>query len=364
MSKTRVVILFGGRSAEHEISLLSARNILVALDRELYEPELVSIDKRGRWRRESEAFLLAATGDPRTLRLPDDSPEIQVPVYPSSTGLFGGNVVVFPVLHGTNGEDGRLQGLLDMADVAYVGSGTLGSALGMDKDVAKRLLAQADVPVVPWQLVYAHEFAEAREETLSRAASLQFPLFVKPANAGSSVGAQRVQHAAELPAALANALRFDTKALVEAAVNAREVECAVLGNEHPQASVLGEIIVTHKDGFYSYDAKYLDPSGAHLQIPSPLPDDVTELMRDLALRTYRTLELSGLARVDFFVERGTLEVYLNEVNTMPGFTAISMYPKMWEAAGLPQRSLVSQLIEFGRQRHATRQRIETNAFAP
>ena len=363
MSKTRVVILFGGRSAEHEISLLSARNILVALDRERYEPDLVSIDKSGRWRRESEAFLLAATGDPRSLRLPDASPEVQVPLYPSDTGLFAGDVVVFPILHGTNGEDGRVQGLLDMAGVAYVGSGALGSAVGMDKDVAKRLATQANIPVVPWQLIYAHEWADAPEETLARAASLEFPLFVKPANAGSSVGVHRVAGAEALRASLTDAFRFDTKVLVEAGINAREVECAVLGHERPQASVLGEVIVTHKDGFYSYDAKYLDPSGAHLQIPAPLPDEVTELVRDLALRTFRALELSGLSRVDFFVERGTLEVYLNEVNTMPGFTAISMYPKMWEATGLSQRDLVSQLIEFGRRRHAARQRIETSAFA-
>lgn len=362
MSKTRVVILFGGRSAEHEISLLSARNILVALDRNLYEPELVSIDKQGRWRRETEAFLLSATGDPRSLRLPAESPEVQVPIAPSAEGLFAGDTVVFPVLHGTYGEDGRVQSVLDMAGVAYVGSGALGSAMGMDKDVTKRLLAQTDVPVVPWQTIHAHELSEDPQAVHERVAALQYPLFVKPANAGSSVGVSRVARAEDLPSALAQAFRFDTKVLAEAAINAREVECAVLGNEHPQASIPGEIVVTHKDGFYSYEAKYIDPAGSHLQLPAPLPEEVCAWVQDLAVRTFRALELSGLARVDFFVERGTLEVYLNEVNTMPGFTAISMYPKMWEATGLSQRELVSRLIELGRQRHAKRSRIVTSAF--
>lgn len=360
MSKTRVVILFGGRSAEHEISLLSARNVLVALDRQAYEPELISIDKHGRWRRETEAFLLSATGDPRKLRLPENSPEVTVPVYPSPTGLFGDNTVVFPVLHGTYGEDGRLQGLLDMVGVPYVGSGALGSAAGMDKDVAKRLLSQAEIPVVPWQLVTAAEFQQDPQTVLQQVAHLQFPLFIKPANAGSSVGVSRVAHAADLAPALQKALRFDTKVLAEAGINAREVECAVLGNDTPKASQPGEIIVTHKDGFYSYEAKYLDPDGAHLQIPAPVPGEVSELIQDLAIQSFKALDLAGLARVDFFVERGTLEVYLNEVNTMPGFTAISMYPKMWEASGMTQSELVAQLIELGRQRHRQRAQIDSN----
>lgn len=357
--KTRVVILFGGRSTEHEISLLSARNVLVALDRERFEPVLVSIDKQGRWRHESEAFLLSATGDPRTLKLPEGSPPAMVPVCPSDDGLFGGDTVVFPVLHGAYGEDGRLQGLLDMAGVAYVGSGALGSAMGMDKDVAKRLLAQADIPVVPWQCITAHHYKAAPEEVAQNAASLAYPMFVKPANAGSSVGVSRVSKPDELHKALALAFRFDTKVLVEAAINAREVECAVLGNETPKASVPGEVIVTHKDGFYSYEAKYIDASGSHVQIPAPLPDEVLELIQDLSVKIFAILDLAGLARVDFFVERGTFEVYLNEVNTLPGFTAISMYPKMWEAAGVSQTQLVTQLIELARDRHSQRARLET-----
>lgn len=360
MSKTRVVILFGGRSTEHEISLLSARNILVALDRERFEPVLVSIDKQGRWRKETEAFLLTATGDPRTLKLPEGSPLVSVPVYPSNEGLFAGDTVVFPVLHGAYGEDGRLQGLLDMVGVAYVGAGALGSGLGMDKDVAKRLLAQADIPVVPWHCVYAHQFKASPSDVQVLVASLAYPMFVKPANAGSSVGVSKVASPEELYAALTLAFRYDTKVLVEAAINAREVECSVLGNAAPKASIPGEIIVTHKDGFYSYEAKYIDASGSHLQIPAPLPEEVAELIRDLAVRVFKTLELAGLARVDFFVERGTLEVYLNEVNTMPGFTAVSMYPKMWEASGLSQRQLVNQLVDLARERHAEQSHLETN----
>ncbi|MCG5051998.1 MAG: D-alanine--D-alanine ligase [Myxococcales bacterium] len=360
MSKTPVVILFGGRSSEHEISLLSARNVLLALDRERYEPRAVSIDKQGRWRLETEAFLLAATGDPRTLRLPADSPTLPVPVYPQTEGPFAPGTVVFSTLHGTFGEDGRVQGLLDMANVAYVGSGALGSALGMDKDVAKRLLTQAEIPVVPWQTLHAPAFRADPEGVAARAAALAYPLFVKPANAGSSVGVTKVPAPHALAAALERAFRYDTKVLVEAAVNAREVECAVLGNEAPEASTLGEVVVTHKDGFYSYEAKYLDPSGAHLVIPAPLPDEVSALIRDLSVRAFQVLELSGLARVDFFVEQGTLEVYLNEVNTLPGFTAISMYPKMWEASGLSQKALVTRLIELARERHAVRSRLETS----
>lgn len=359
MSKTRVVIVFGGRSTEHEISLLSARNILVALDRERFEPVLVSIDKKGRWRKETETFLLTATGDPRTLKLPEGSPLVNVPVYPSNEGLFAGDTVVFPALHGAYGEDGRLQGLLDMVGVAYVGAGALGSGIGMDKDVAKRLLVQADIPVVPWRCIYAHEFRQNPQEVCDRVGSLAYPMFVKPANAGSSVGVSKVTDPQALQAALTLAFRYDVKVLVEAAINAREIECAVLGNEVAAASVPGEIIVTHKDGFYSYDAKYIDPAGSHLQIPAPLPDEVSELVKDLSIRVFKTLELSGLARVDFFVERGTLDVYLNEVNTMPGFTAVSMYPKMWEASGISQRELVNRLVDLARDRHRAQLALET-----
>jgi D-alanine-D-alanine ligase len=267
--------------------------------------------------------------------------------------------VVFPVLHGTYGEDGTVQGLLELADIAYVGPGTLGSAIGMDKDVAKRLLAQAGILVVPWRLVSAREFSRERAAALARAAELGFPVFVKPANAGSSVGVSKVTSAAELEPALRAALGFDSKVLVEAAVNAREIECAVLGNDDPQASVPAEIVVHHKDGFYSYDAKYVDADGADAKIPADLPPELTERVRKLAVETFRCLELAGMARVDFFLDRHSGALYVNEVNTIPGFTAISMYPKLWEASGVSQKELIARLIDLAIERRTERRKLKT-----
>jgi D-alanine-D-alanine ligase len=358
VNKTRVIILFGGRSAEHEVSLLSARNVFVALDRDRFEPVLIGIDKQGRWRPEAEKTLLGATGDPRTLSLKAVGRALEVPVYPESgetaitpRALLRSDDVVFPVLHGTYGEDGTVQGLLELADIAYVGPGTLGSAIGMDKDVAKRLLVQAGIPVVPWRLVTARAF--------ERASELGFPVFVKPANAGSSVGVSKVKSAAELEPALRAALAFDSKVLVEAAVNAREIECAVLGNDEPQASMPAEIVVHHKDGFYSYDAKYVDADGADAKIPADISPELTERVRTLAKDTFRCLELAGMARVDFFLDRQSGTLYVNEVNTIPGFTAISMYPKMWEASGVSQKELIARLIELAIERRADRRKLKT-----
>ena len=366
MNKTRVILLFGGRSAEHEVSLLSARNVFVALDRDRFEPVLIGIDKQGRWRPEAEPTLLGATGDPRTLSLKAVGRALEVPVYPDSGGavttpraLLRHDDVVFPVLHGTYGEDGTVQGLLELADIAYVGPGTLGSAIGMDKDVAKRLLAQDGILVVPWRLVTARAFAHDRAATMAQAAELSLPVFVKPANAGSSVGVSKVTSAVELEPALRAALGFDSKVLVEAAVNAREIECAVLGNDEPQASVPAEIIVHHKDGFYSYDAKYVDADGADAKIPASLPPELTERVRKLAVETFRCLELAGMARVDFFLDRQSGALYVNEVNTIPGFTAISMYTKMWEASGVSQKQLVSRLIDLAIERRADRRKLKT-----
>ena len=366
MNKTRVIILFGGRSAEHEVSLLSARNVFLALDRDRFEPVLIGIDKQGRWRPEAEQTLLGATGDPRTLSLKAVGRALEVPVYPDSgeamstpRALLRQDDVVFPVLHGTYGEDGTVQGLLELADIAYVGPGTLGSAIGMDKDVAKRLLAQAGILVVPWRLVTAREFSRDHAGALVRAAELGFPVFVKPANAGSSVGVSKVKSAAELEPALRAALGFDSKVLVEAAVDAREIECAVLGNDEPQASLPAEIIVHHKDGFYSYDAKYVDADGADAKIPADIAPELTLRVRKLATDTFRCLELAGMARVDFFLDRQTGTLYVNEVNTIPGFTAISMYPKMWEASGVSQKELIARLIDLAIERRADRRKLKT-----
>jgi D-alanine-D-alanine ligase len=363
MKKTRVLILFGGRSAEHEVSLLSARNVLLALDRGRFDPVLIGIDKRGHWRLEPEATLLQAAGDPRNLALAAAGPELTVPVHPSSDELpspvLGADDVVFPMLHGTYGEDGTVQGLLELADVAYVGAGHLGSAIGMDKDVTKRLLAQAGLPVVPWRVCTAQEVRRDLDGVLARVGELGYPLFVKPANAGSSVGVSKVKTPGALAPALQTALGYDRKVLAEAAVDAREIECAVLGNDEPQASIPGEIVVTHRDGFYSYDAKYVDPDGASWKIPADLPPETAERVRALSVRTFRVLELAGMARVDFFLDRGSGALYVNEVNTLPGFTAISMYPKMWEASGLPARELVSRLIDLAIERRRERRALRT-----
>jgi len=350
--KTRVFILFGGRSAEHEISILSARNVLAALDRDRFEPVLMGIDKQGRWRLEPEQTLLGAVGDPRALRLGAQGRELDV-------RAIGRDDVVFPVLHGTYGEDGTVQGLLELADVAYVGAGVLGSAIGMDKDVAKRLMRDAGIPIVDFRVISAGEHRRAPEAARARAAELGFPLFAKPANAGSSVGVSRVDGPDALEAALGAALAFDTKVLLERAIDAREIECAVLGNDEPAASVPGEIVVHHGDGFYSYAAKYVDPDGARWRIPADLPPDVADRVRALAVDAFRALTLSGMARVDFFLDRGTGNLYVNEVNTIPGFTAISMYPKMWEASGLPPKALVSRLCDLAIERRDARRRLRT-----
>ena len=368
MKKTRIIILFGGRSAEHEVSLLSARNVFLALDRDRFEPLLVGIDKQGHWRIEPDKTLIDATGDPRMLKLVAAGRELAVPVHPedkelanadADRPLLGSDDVVFPVLHGTYGEDGTVQGLLELADIAYVGPGHLGSAIGMDKDVSKRLLAQAGIPVVPWRIVTAHAMKRDAARCLALASELGFPAFVKPANAGSSVGVSKVRSAVELEPALRTALAFDTKVLVEAAVNAREIECAVLGNDEPVASMPAEIVVHHKDGFYSYDAKYVDADGSEAKIPADLPPETAARVRALAVETFRALELAGMARVDFFLDKDSGNFYVNEVNTIPGFTAISMYPKMWAASGMPVKDLVSRLIDLAIERRAARRALKT-----
>jgi len=364
MKKTRVIILFGGRSAEHEISLLSARNVLSALDRTRFEPVLVGIDKAGRWHRESERTLAAAAGDPRAVALDASAPavameEALVARAPGALEAIDGDEVVFPVLHGTFGEDGTVQGALELAGVAYVGSGVLGSAIGMDKDVAKRLLRDAGIPIVDFGVVTAAAFRRDPAAVLRALPDLGYPRYVKPANAGSSVGVSRVVGPADLEGAVRAALAFDSKVLIERGIDAREIECAVLGNDDPQASVPGEIIVHHKDGFYSYDAKYVDADGSSWKIPADLPPEVTARLRAQAVAAFRALELAGMARVDFFVARGDGAVYVNEVNTIPGFTAISMYPKMWEASGLAPSALITRLIDLAIERRDARRALKT-----
>ena len=278
------------------------------------------------------------------------------------TAAIRGLDVVFPVLHGPYGEDGTVQGLLELANVAYVGAGVLGSAVGMDKAVMKTIFAAHNLPIVPHITVMRREWqADPRGITSRVANELRYPVFVKPANLGSSVGISKAKDDESFCEAMALALRFDKKIVIEAGVsNAREIECAVLGNDDPEASVPGEIVVTHRDGFYSYTAKYIDASGATTKIPADLSAAMIEQVRRLSIEAFRALELSGMSRVDFFIDGQTNALFLNEVNTIPGFTSISMYPKMWEASGLPYPALIDRLLTLALERHAEKQQLHTS----
>ncbi|WP_437877046.1 D-alanine--D-alanine ligase family protein [Sorangium sp. So ce513] len=375
-AKVRVAVLFGGRSAEHEISLLSARFVVEALDRDRFEPVLIGIDKAGRWLLQEEALLLGAARDPRLARLNEAMPEIALDAHPGPAGeatlaVPGGARspidVVFPVLHGPTGEDGCVQGLLELAGVPYVGSGVLGSAVGMDKDVMKRLLREAEIPIVPHVTLRRAAWDRDRGACLEQIAALSpagggfGPIFIKPANLGSSVGVRRVTARAELEAAVEHAFEFDLKIVCEQGIEGvREIECAVLGDDDPIASVPGEIVVGHADGFYSYAAKYIDADGATIRIPADLSPAEANAVQLLALRTFRALEASGMARVDLFLAPDR-SLYVNEINTIPGFTAISMYPKLWEASGIPSRELVGRLIALALERGARKARLRTSA---
>lgn len=340
--KVRVGIIFGGQSAEHEISILSARNVLAALDRSRFEPVLIGVDKQGRWLVQQEQRLIESARDPRQVRI---EPGLPAPIETTASRVD----IVFPVLHGTLGEDGAMQGLLEVAGIPYVGAGVLGSAIGMDKDVMKRLLRDAQVPVADFRTVRSERFAADPAGVCRDLLTLGFPLFTKPANAGSSVGVRKVKDESALEEAVRYALQFDSKAVVEQAIAGREIELAVLGGSKPTVSTAGEIIVEHPDGFYSYDAKYIDEKGARLEIPARLSAGTLQAAQALALRTFEVLECEGMARVDLFLTAdGAL--YVNEINTLPGFTAISMYPKLWAASGISQTELVTRLLELGLER--------------
>jgi D-alanine-D-alanine ligase len=351
--KLRVGIIFGGRNSEHEVSLLSAASVLKAIDRRKFEVVPIGISKAGHWLTSSAARGLldgsAAAelthGEVRAL---------------DSTAALSGLDVVFPVLHGAFGEDGTIQGLFELAGMAYVGSGVLGSAAGMDKDVMKRLFANAKLPMVKHVTLLRTEWEGAPKKAIARVeAALKYPVFVKPANAGSSVGISKAHRCKELGPALELASKYDRKLVVEQGVGgkktkAREFEIAVLGNDDPQASVVGEIIPGKE--FYDYEDKYLS-AGAVPVIPAQLGKADTKHIRDLAIAAFRACDLAGLARVDFLMEpEGKRRIFLNEVNTMPGFTKISMYPKLWEATGLSYKELITRLIELALERHAEKSR--------
>ncbi|MGE5559663.1 MAG: D-alanine--D-alanine ligase family protein [Chloroflexota bacterium] len=376
--KLRVGVIFGGRSGEHAVSLASAQSIMAALDKEKYEIVPIGITRDGRWlltgnplKALSEGIEVAG-GTPVTLAgagalIPVEPVKGNGAVSPLPAGngdlpLGGALDVVFPVLHGTFGEDGSVQGLLELSDVAYVGSGVLGSALGMDKVAQKQLFRYHGLPTVDWVLTTGAELARARDRVMADIeARIGFPCFVKPANLGSSVGISKVRNPAELGAALDLAASYDRRVIIEASAgDVREIECSVLGNDDPIASLPGEILPANE--FYDYKAKYIDDK-SRLVIPAELPQETVQMIRRIAIEAFTVLDCAGLARVDFFVDRRTGRVLLNEINTIPGFTKISMYPKLWEASGISYSQLVDKLIELALERHEAKNRLRRD-FQP
>jgi len=366
-ARLRVAVLYGGRSGEHEVSLASARSVIAAMDPNRYEIYPVGISKEGRWL-PSERYL--GDGDPVRMIAGEASARSSsdTTLAPRADQLarqlsrFPRVDVVFPVLHGTFGEDGTVQGLFELADLPYVGAGVLGSAVGMDKAVMKDVLSAHGLPVVESTTVLASRWATTPEAVIEEIEQrFAYPLFVKPCNLGSSVGVSKARDRRDLKAALDTAARYDRRLLIERAVNAREIECSVLGNDEPEASLPGEVVPSNE--FYDYRAKYVD-GDSQLVIPAPLDEATTERVRRLAVEAFRAIDGSGLARVDFFLCRDSGQLYVNELNTMPGFTNISMYPKLWEATGLTYSELVDRLIELALERHRQKQSLERSFDIP
>jgi D-alanine-D-alanine ligase len=366
--RIRIGVIFGGRSGEHEISLLSARAILSALDPERYAVTQIGITHQGDWIT-GEDLIEKMSSQPIK---PDDAGVRPVTILPDPTrrGLYslassevGERIeklvdldVVFPVLHGSHGEDGTIQGLFEMVEIAYVGAGVLGSALGMDKGVFRDVMRAAGIPQVETLVVLRKDVETRLDEVMNRAEAVApYPLFTKPANLGSSVGITKCWNSSDLMEGLMEAARYDRRILVERGINAREIEVSVLGNDDPIASVPGEVIPSAD--FYSYEAKYLDDR-SQLIIPAPLLPETSHKVQELAVRAYRAVDCSGMARVDFLLDRETGDLYLNEINTIPGFTKISMYPKLWAASGLSFPDLVDRLVELSLERRAERDRTE------
>ena len=359
--KMRVALLFGGKSAEHEISLVSARNIAKAMDKGKYDLVAIGIDRQGRWHLDEGARLLfdekrttVEFTERKTLAAVRPG-ENSTPLLRESGAGVGVIDVVFPVLHGPFGEDGTIQGLLKLADLPFVGAGVLGSAVGMDKDVMKRLLRDAKIPTPKFLVFEKRETNSIQFKTIKK--TLGLPFFVKPANLGSSVGISKVSRPSQFRAAIDDAFRYDNKIIIEEAIRGREIECSVLGNDNPVASLPGEIIVQHE--FYSYAAKYIDHQGARLEIPARLPKNIISETQRLAVRTFQVLCCEGMGRVDFFL-RPNGQLLVNEINTIPGFTQISMYPKMWEVSGLSYSRLIDRLIGLALERWRKERRLRTS----
>lgn len=363
--KLRIGVIFGGRSGEHEVSLRSAESVINAMDKSRYEVVPIGITKEGRWLVSGNATAML----PQAVMASNSRQQVAIIGDPTRQGLTRLDEraralssepldAVFPVLHGTYGEDGTIQGLLEMAGVPYVGCGVLGSATGMDKVTMKQLLEHAGLTVVDYEWFLRSSWEENPDAVIKRInKSLGLPVFVKPANLGSSVGISRASNKEELRDAINDAARYDRKIIVERAIDGREIEVSVLGNDDPVASLPGEVITGHE--FYDYEDKYID-SASRTEVPAKLSKKIIERVQRDAIRAFQAIDGSGLARVDFFVERGTSRVITNEINTMPGFTSISMYPKLWEASGIPYSELIDRLIELAIERHKDKSRNLTS----
>ena len=354
MSKIKVAIIYGGRSTEHEISLLSAQNIIAGLDRNKYEPVLIAIDKRGKWFYHGDQMKISGGNNPKKVKLVEQAGEMLISQNSGdhylTTTAVGDKVatvdVIWPVLHGTFGEDGAIQGFAKLANLPCVGPGILGSAMGMDKEVMKRILRDGGIKSAPWITLRRGEASKYSYQEAKKI--LGSEIFVKPVNLGSSVGISFVQSGEDFQPAIDKAFRYDNKVLLESRIIGREIECAVLGNSEPIASIPGEVIP--KDGFYSFESKYIDEHGATLEIPAILENDEIEAIKDLAIRTFVSLECSGMARVDMFLTPEG-DLYINEINTLPGFTDVSMYPTLMKLSGVDNIELIDQLIQLAIEEH-------------
>lgn len=363
MSKLQVGIVFGGKSAEHEVSLQSAKNIIDAIDSSRFEVSLLGIDKQGQWHLNQASNFLLNAENPSLIALNQSGKNVAlIPgqtqhqlIESSSARQLAQVDVIFPIVHGTLGEDGSLQGMLRMANLPFVGSGVLGSAVCMDKDFTKRLLRDAGIRVAPSITLTASQRQQANFAQIE--AQLGLPMFVKPANQGSSVGVSKVHSAEEFDDALALAFSFDRKVLIEQAIKGREIECAVLGNDSPEASQCGEVVLS--DEFYSYQTKYIDENGAKVVVPADISSEASEAIRQIAVQAFLALECSGMARVDVFLTDDN-QIIVNEVNTLPGFTNISMYPKLWQASGLSYTALITRLIELAIERHQQESQLKSS----
>lgn len=357
--KINVAILFGGKSAEHEVSLQSAKNVIDAIDKEKYNPVLIGIDKRGRWLLNDNSRFLLNSENPKLIKLNKSSDSVAL--VPQGKGAIinfsnPGNKqavdVVFPILHGPLGEDGTVQGLLKLANIPFVGAGVLGSAVGMDKDVMKRLLRDANIPIAKF-LVFKDIDKIDFKKIVKK---IGLPFFVKPANLGSSVGISKVKNKKDFKKAMLKAFRYDRKILTEEYIKGREIECSVLGNDDPIASLPGEVIANRE--FYSYEAKYIDENGAILKIPAQLDERIKKKIQNLAIQAFKTLSCEGMSRTDFFLKENG-EVVVNEINTIPGFTSISMYPRLWEASGISYTELIDKLIQLAIERFKKEEILKT-----